>query len=229
MKENRTYYSKKAPKQLRRLLILMLEDQRGVALIFALVIMVVLSIIGASALMTSTVDVQVSGNTKVIREAFYLADGGIEMSPKLLGIIVKDRALPTFAETPSVLYDGLLYDDNANPSAYVTDTDQAITLLDKVMGYQTSDDSVNDTSDIAMDRGSQGSIAVDFTRIRSVYLSGGGTEFASGTEGVGVGGAASAAVIYDFASSATTGTAPNTTESRIVARYRKVMGVAGGR
>ena len=179
--------------------------------------------------MTSTVDIKVSGTTKVIREAFYLADGGIEMSPKVLGRIITNRALPTFAETPSVLYDGLIYDDNANPSAYVTDTGQAITLLDKVMGYQASDDSSNDTNDITMDRGTQGSITVEVTRVRTMYLSGGGTEFASGTEGVGVGGAASTAVIYDFTSTGTTGRAPNTTDSQIVARYRKVMGVAGGK
>jgi hypothetical protein len=207
----------------------MLKDERGAALIFALGIMVILTIIGASALMTSTVDIKVSGTTKVVREAFYLADGGIEVSPKILGRIITNHALPTFAETPSVLYDGLIYDDSSSPSAYVTDTGQAITLLDKVMGYQTSDDSSDDTNDIAMDRGTQGSIAVDITRVRTMYLSGGGTEFASGTEGVGVGGAASTAVIYDFTSTGTTGRAPNTTESQIVARYRKVMGVAGGK
>jgi hypothetical protein len=207
----------------------MLKDERGAALMFALGIMVILAVIGASALMTSTVDIKVSGTTKVVREAFYLADGGIEMSPKVLGRIIKKRALPSFAETPPVLYDGLIYDDSASPSGYVTDTGQAVTLLDKVMAYETSDDSSNDTSDIAMDRGTQGSIAVDVTRVRTMYLSGGGTEFASGTEGVGVGGAAGTAVIYDFTSTGTTGSAPNTTESQIVARYRKVMGVAGGR
>lgn len=228
MEGNRTDYSKKPPK-LRRLLISMLKDERGAALMFALGIMVILAVIGASALMTSTVDIKVSGTTKVVREAFYLADGGIEMSPKVLGRIITTRALPTFAETPPVLYDGLIYDDSASPSGYVTDTGQAITLLDKVMAYETSDDSSNDTSDIAMDRGTQGSIAVDVTRVRTMYLSGGGTEFASGTEGVGVGGAAGTAVIYDFTSTGTTGSAPNTTESQIVARYRKVMGVAGGR
>lgn len=228
MEGNRTDYSKKPPK-LRRLLISMLKDERGAALMFALGIMVILAVIGASALMTSTVDIKVSGTTKVVREAFYLADGGIEMSPKVLGRIITTRALPTFAETPPVLYDGLIYDDSASPSGYVTDTGQAVTLLDKVMAYETSDDSSNDTSDIAMDRGTQGSIAVDVTRVRTMYLSGGGTEFASGTEGVGVGGAAGTAVIYDFTSTGTTGSAPNTTESQIVARYRKVMGVAGGR
>lgn len=228
MEGNRTDYRKKPP-QLGRLFMLMVKDDRGAALIFALGIMVILAVIGASALMTSTVDIKVSGTTKVVREAFYLADGGIEMSPKVLGRIITKRDLPTFAETPAVLYDGLLYDDSASPGGYVTDTGQAVTLLDKVMGYQTGDDSSGDTSDVALDRGTRGSIAVDVTRVRTVYLSGGGTEFASGTEGVGVGGAAGTAVIYDFTSTGTTGSAPNTTESQVVARYRKVMGVAGGK
>ena len=212
-----------------RMLVLMLTDERGIALVFALLIMIVLAIIGASALMTSTIDLKVSGSTKVVRESFYLADGGIEMSPKLVARIITDRALPTFAETPSILYDGVIYDDDTSPSAYVTDTGQAITALDIVMGYQTSDDASSDKTDIAMDSGTKGSIAVDVTRVRTVHLSGGGTEFASGTEGVGVGGVSGTAVIYDFMSTGTTGQAPNATETQIAARYRKVLGVAGGK
>jgi hypothetical protein len=206
-----------------------IANEQGVALIFALVIMVVLAIIGASALMTSEVDLKVSGTTKVLRQAFYLADGGIEMSPKILATIIRDRTLPPFAETPAVLYDGVDYDDPSNPSDYVTDASQTVTLVDKVLGYESSDDPSNDVSDITMDRGSQGSIAVDVIRVGTVYISGGGTEFASGTEGVGVGGAASTAVIYDFVSTGSTGGGQSATDTQIAARYRKVMGVSGGK
>ncbi len=205
------------------------DNERGVALVFVLLMMLVLTIIGASALMTSEVDLKLSGNSKVMREAFYLADGGIDMSPKLLARIITERDLPLFAETPLVLYDGVIYDDNTSPSDYVADATQTVTLLDKVMGYELSDDTSSDKSDIVMERGTQGSIAVDVTRVRTMYLTGGGVEFAAGTEGVGVGGAASTAVIYDFVSSGTKGTAPRATESQIAARYRKVMGVAGGK
>ena len=195
-------------------------SDRGVALIFALVLLLVVSIIGSSATLTSQIDLKLSGNTKVIRTSFYVADGGIMLSPKVISQIITDRELPTAEQTPLITYDAW----------YKNDEDPV--LLKKIMGfsmdsdYQNADDS---SADIAMDQGTLGSMAVDLTRVATRYLSGGGVEFAAGTEGVGVGGAATAAIIYRLASMGTAGTAPKTTSSNIVAQYRKVAGVAGGR
>jgi hypothetical protein len=205
---------------LKRFLSRMVGDDRGVVLVFALVLMLVLTIIGSSATMTSQVDLKISGNTKVIRTSFYVADGGIMMSPKVISRIITDRALPSAAETPLISYDD-----------YATAGEDPL-LLKKIMGfsmdsaYQSADAS---TTDISMDQGTLGNMAIDITRTATHYLSGGGVEFAAGTEGVGVGGAASAAIIYNLASRGTVGTSPKTTKSDIVALYRKVAGVAGGR
>lgn len=207
----------------------LLHNERGMALIFALLIMVVLAIIGAAATMTSQVDVRISGNTRVLREAFYLADGGIETSPKVVSQMITNRALPGFAETPSLLFDGVIYDDPSSPSAYIKDTSQTVTLVDKIMGYESNDDASDDSEDIVLNLAGYEALAVNVTRGATAYLSGGGVEFAAGTEGVGVAGAASTAVFYTFESSGTSGRAPNSTVSRIAARYRKVAGVAGGR
>jgi hypothetical protein len=204
----------------RKLVGQLISNERGVVLVFALVIMLVLTIIGSSATMTSQIDLKISGNTKVIRTSFYVADGGIMLSPKVIGRIITDRALPSASQTPL-----LAYDDYAKAG-------EDPLLLKKIMGftmdsdYQSNDDI---TTDIAMDQGTLGNMAIDITRMATHYLSGGGVEFAAGTEGVGVGGAASAAIIYNLASRGTVGTSPKTTESNIVARYRKVAGVAGGR
>ena len=205
---------------LKRFLSRMAGNDRGVVLIFALVLMLVLTIIGSSATMTSQIDLKISGNTKVIRTSFYVADGGIMLSPKVISRIITDRALPTALQTPL-----LAYDDYAKAG-------EDPVLLKKIMGfamdsaYQSNDDS---TTDISMDKGTLGKMAINITRTATQYLSGGGLEFAAGTEGVGVGGAASAAIIYSLASRGTVGTSPKTTESDIVAQYRKVAGVAGGR
>ena len=195
---------------LGRLLGRLISNERGVVLIFALVLMLVVTIIGTSATMTSQVDLKISGNTKVIRTSFYIADGGIMLSPKVISRIITDRALPAASDTPLLTYDG------AN-------------LLEKIMGYIEDDDPDTDTTDISMNQGTLGNIAIDVSRLETQYLSGGGVEFAAGTEGVGVGGSASAAIIYNLASRGTVGTSPKTTESDISARYRKVAGVAGGR
>ncbi|MDH3555787.1 MAG: pilus assembly PilX N-terminal domain-containing protein [Deltaproteobacteria bacterium] len=205
---------------LKRFLSRMVGNDRGVVLVFALVLMLVLTIIGSSATMTSQVDLKISGNTKVIRTSFYVADGGIMMSPKVIGRIITDRALPLAPETPLLAYDD-----------YAAVGDDPV-LLKKIMGfamdsaYQSADDS---TTDISMAQGTLGNMAIDITRTATQYLSGGGVEFAAGTEGVGVASAASAAIIYNLASRGTVGTSPKTTESDIVAQYRKVAGVAGGR
>jgi hypothetical protein len=205
---------------LKRCLSRMVGNDRGVVLVFALMLMLVLTIIGSSATMTSQVDLKISGNTKVIRTSFYVADGGIMLSPKVISRIITDRALPSAAQTPLITYDD-----------YAAGGEDPV-LLKKIMGfamdsaYQSADAA---TTDISMDQGTLGNMAIDITRTATHYLSGGGVEFAAGTEGVGVGGTASAAIIYNLASRGTVGASPKTTQSDIVALYRKVAGVAGGR
>ncbi len=204
----------------RRFLGRLIGSDRGVALIFALVLLLVVTIMGSSATLTSQIDLKLSGNTKVIRTSFYVADGGIMLSPKVISQIITDRALPTSAQTPLITYD-----DYAK-------TGEDPLLLKKIMGFAMDSDyqdADENAADITVAQGTLGNMAVDLTRVATQYLSGGGVEFASGTEGVGVGGAASAAILYHLASRGTVGTAPNNTTSEIVARYRKVAGVAGGR
>jgi hypothetical protein len=204
----------------RRFLGRLIGSDRGVALVFALVLLLVVSIIGSSATLTSQIDLKLSGNTKVIRTSFYVADGGIMLSPKVISRIITDRELPTSSQTPLIIYD-----DYAK-------TGEDPLLLKKIMGFAMDSDYQDEdlnATDIAVDQGTLGNMAVDLARVATRYLSGGGVEFASGTEGVGVGGAASAAIIYRLDSRGTVGTAPRTTSSNIVAKYRKVAGVAGGR
>jgi len=204
----------------RKFLGRLLGSDRGVALIFALVLLLLVSIIGSSATLTSQIDLKLSGNSKVIRTSFYVADGGIMLSPKVISQVITDRALPTAEETPLIAYDEF------------AKAGEDPVLLKKIMGfsldsdYQAADDS---TPDLTVNQGTLGNMAVDLARVATNYLSGGGVEFASGTEGVGVGGAATAAIIYRLDSKGTVGTGPGTTSSNIVALYRKVAGVAGGR
>jgi hypothetical protein len=142
------------------------------------------------------------------------------MSPKVIGRIITYRALPSASETPLIAYDD-----------YAQVGEDPV-LLKKIMGFAMDNDyQTNDanTTDISMDQGTLGNMDINLTRAATQYLSGGGVEFAAGTEGVGVGGAASAAIIYNLASRGTVGTSPKTTESNIAAQYRKVAGVAGGR
>jgi Tfp pilus assembly protein PilX len=53
-------------------------DQRGVALVLSLVMLVVLSLLGILALNTSDTELSISGNQRAAVEAFYSADRAVE-------------------------------------------------------------------------------------------------------------------------------------------------------
>jgi hypothetical protein len=55
-----------------------LRDQSGVALIIALIMIVVLTLIGLASTFTSTFEIKLSGNKRGSTDAFYTADGGAQ-------------------------------------------------------------------------------------------------------------------------------------------------------
>jgi Tfp pilus assembly protein PilX len=56
-----------------------LKKQSGAALVIALVMMVVLTLIGLAAVFTSTFEMKISENKKCSTDSFYTADSGIEV------------------------------------------------------------------------------------------------------------------------------------------------------
>jgi hypothetical protein len=69
-----------------------LRNQRGNALVFALLMLVVLTLLGIAALTTTTVELQIAGNDKVTKRSFYAADGGTEMGSELLEQNIEERS-----------------------------------------------------------------------------------------------------------------------------------------
>lgn len=55
-----------------------LENDRGVALIVVLVVLLLLSILGATILSSSTADLQIAGNYRTSQEVLYTADAAVE-------------------------------------------------------------------------------------------------------------------------------------------------------
>jgi hypothetical protein len=53
-------------------------NDRGVSLVIALLILLVLTLIGISAITTSTFETNIAGNERLYNEAFYSADAGID-------------------------------------------------------------------------------------------------------------------------------------------------------
>ncbi|MBW2075601.1 MAG: pilus assembly PilX N-terminal domain-containing protein [Deltaproteobacteria bacterium] len=65
-----------------------LNNERGMALVIALVLLCVLTIIGVAAINTSTVEILISGAEKETGEAFYAADGGIQYALQQVATVV---------------------------------------------------------------------------------------------------------------------------------------------
>jgi hypothetical protein len=55
-----------------------LMNQKGVALVVALIMLLVLTFIGFAAISTTSYEARIAGNERVYNNAFYASDGGIE-------------------------------------------------------------------------------------------------------------------------------------------------------
>lgn len=97
------------------------NNSRGSALVVALLMLVVLTLIGISATTTTTFELQIAGNDKLFKKAFYSADGATEMGGELIEQNIEDRdwdfgddgVNPPSAGNP--LYRGNLSIESENP------------------------------------------------------------------------------------------------------------------
>ncbi len=183
----------------------------GSVLIMVLILLGVMSLIGLTASMMSRTEISISYNTKVSRQAFYAADSGIEVSPKVITRVLNDGTIPT---------------DMLNLQI---DTG----LRDEVMGYFIEPDYMDSVSPVVVNsdlsfvmNNSSFNVDIDRDPTGAKFMPGGGVQFASGAEGVGSGAMGGVLIYYDFNS---VGTGPGNASSRIDGRYRKVLGMAGGK
>jgi len=188
-----------------------IQDETGsVTIISAILILVILTLVGLAAMDTTTVELQIAGNDQRSRIAFYNADSGVYGVPKIVSRMV-DISNPVGV--------GGEADSIAAGAAWDPTSDRDI-FFDQVMGYDTYDS----TTDVVLGQGGF-STQVDVERGRSRVLAGGGAEFASGVEGIGVGSTGGMAVYYELDSR---GQSTRGAVSNVIADYRKVVGVPGG-
>jgi hypothetical protein len=55
-----------------------LENQNGIALVVALIMLLVMTLIGFAAVSTTSFEARIAGNERVYNNAFYASDGGVE-------------------------------------------------------------------------------------------------------------------------------------------------------
>jgi hypothetical protein len=83
-----------------------MRNERGVVLVIAVLIMITGTFLGIAAVMTSDIEVRMSGNQRCMETALYAADGGIENGLSWLassGVTKPDESnLPTMKETKDI-------------------------------------------------------------------------------------------------------------------------------
>jgi Tfp pilus assembly protein PilX len=94
-----------------------IANERGAALIIVLIMLVLLAILGASMLATSTSDLKIAGNYRNSEEAFYTADSAMEIAQTFSEIYtnIDPKAGSTWPSTgDGVQYDCDLIEGSAN-------------------------------------------------------------------------------------------------------------------
>ena len=89
------------------------KNQRGVALILALIMLIVLTLIGLNSIGTSIFETKISGNERFSSSAFYAAEGGLEVGINQ----IPDLTAYSGNIGPDVTYrSGSITDSSAQPS-----------------------------------------------------------------------------------------------------------------
>lgn len=189
-------------------------------LVVALLFMIILTLIGTTAMNTSSIEQRIAANDKFHKIAFQNADSGIYTTPKVISECL-DAGSENVAPTPPGVrvLNGLL-DVNGDRVWVLMDGSGNNTFYREMMGYDTHD---ADTDLRMVLDGNP--VEVDIACMGTITLAGGGAEFGAGAEGVGSGSTGSSAIVYREIS---TGTGPANSISQINAVYRKVLGIPGG-
>jgi len=193
-------------------------NERGSILVIVLLILALVTIMGISANTSTEIEIQVARNDRFYKEAFYNADSGVHLSPKLVSACVNT------GEPVSDLSQVAYLDTSGQP-------DPADNTLDdiffyEIMGFEEilGRDPHDAARDILFSLAGH-DVQVDIERSGQESLAGGGVEFGSGAEGVGVGSTGGVALLYTLDSA---GAGPGSSQADIEAVYRLVPGVAGG-
>lgn len=191
-----------------KLLINHAKNEDGSVLIVALLILVFLTIIGISATTTTNIEIQIAGNEKFHKIAFYHADSGVYTIPKIISTCIDSGAEINIGS------------GTTEPNIEYTTGSSSTLFYRQVMDY----DDYDDDKDIEFTLGGF-DVDVDVRYDRAENLAGGAVEFATGAEGIGAGSGGGVAIYYEMKSS---GYGPANSISNVSAVYRKVVGVPGG-
>ena len=199
------------------------HSQEGAALVIAVLILLILTVIGVYAVTTSIFETKISGFERAFKVAFYTADSGEPIGVELTKAII--HYVPSaVGDLPAPWNNASLIDD-----ADLFVSGGALEIFTNIRNADTpaSNPDINsqgDGNNLGLSNDVQ--LRVDIDRINAYQITGGAQQFASGYEGIGSGGGGSVGINFAIDS---LGQYPLMgSESRIEAGYLHVVGVAGG-
>ncbi len=145
------------------------ESEKGTVLITMLILMVIITIMGVIAINTSTIDIQISTNTRNATSAFESTEAGVNLSEAVIEWTILYSSL-----TPS------------SATGIITSLDTTNLLSEIMGGMDKASDTPQSTPDIGISLNGV-TVNVDIDRLYSAVVKGGALKFAAGYEGVGVG------------------------------------------
>ena len=179
-----------------------LNSQEGMVLIVSLLLLLVATVVGITALSTSTTKVMIAGNQRLSEMNFSSADGGISASTPIIETTAYDRTV------------------SATYAALVISAD----FTNEITGALAQDgDTASASPDIRFALGSgtfATTVSVDVDYLYAGSPAGSAIEFASGYEGFGKGAGSGGAEVYYTVNSLSEGDAGS--ESGVYAVYRYV-------
>lgn len=188
-----------------------LRNEQGSILVISLIVLMMLTLIGISITTTTSIELQISGNEKLRKIAFYKADGGTEVGYELL-------------EQNLGCADGF-----TNTTITGNNSAQSVQIVNSTFWQDTSADVPTvATRDFFFPSTNPATVPrTDFTVGGNTQLSSGSAiQMLSGYEGKGKAAAAGGAfILYDMYSQHL---GVNSSQSVIMVQWRHIIGQEGG-
>ncbi len=182
----------------KRVRIEMHKNDSGYILITVLLLLLVLTLVGISAINSSTVENMLSGNIRLRERNVSKADAGIDISTAVIKHTVREMNLEGFTEII----------DDAN-------------LPQELRSVAFDPDGTTDVS-FAFNNELEQSVDVDIDMMYRKWMGGSSVEFASGYEGIGKGGS-SGFYLYYRINSVGSGLTSSRTQLGAIYRYVPVI------
>ncbi len=179
-----------------------INSESGMALVVSLLLLLVATVVGLTALSTSTTNVMIAGNQRLMEINFSGADSGVSVTIPVIETTAYDRAI-------SSTYTGL-----------VTDTANFVNEITGALAMNNDTALAAPDLQFALGSGAAATtVSMDVDYLYSGYPEGSSIEFAAGYEGLGKGAAAGGMEVYYSIRSSSAGVVGSETDVCALYKY----------